>query len=227
MVLRSEKQIERNHGDRDRHTLELRRRQRLEMGKPSAHNLTVISRMLHHMLYFIFLPQGGHRDEVSYYKAFVIDSILTGKRIHLGYLMMMYMIACCESATRVLFHGRFISWVFKDASIDLSKETNFEAPNTYDTYDDQSIGLMKFEKAPNSSQIRKQRERNHGDRDRHTLELRKRQRLGRQKVKQTFKVDQILRVATKEGLSLIFPHFRQRFLHRPGVFSLSPLSLSR
>ena len=85
------------------------------------------------MLYFIFLPHGGHRDEVSYYKAFLIDSILTGKRIHLGYLMMMYMIACCENTTRVLFHGRFIFWVFKDASIDLSKETNFEAPNTYDT----------------------------------------------------------------------------------------------
>ena len=47
--------------------------------------------------------------------------------------MMMYMIACCENTTRVLFHGRFIFWVFKDASIDLSKETNFEAPNTYDT----------------------------------------------------------------------------------------------
>ncbi|KAL6318608.1 hypothetical protein AAG906_000686 [Vitis piasezkii] len=95
-------------------------------------------------------PIGGHRDEVSYYKAFLIDSILTGKQIHLGYLMMMYMITCCESTTRVLFHGCFISWVFKDASIDLSKETNFEAPNTYYTYDDQSIGRMKFEKAPNS-----------------------------------------------------------------------------
>ena len=49
----------------------------IEMGKPSTHSLTVISRVLHHMLCFIFLPRGGHRDEVSYYKAFLIDSILT------------------------------------------------------------------------------------------------------------------------------------------------------
>ncbi|KAL6318381.1 hypothetical protein AAG906_040550 [Vitis piasezkii] len=41
----------------------------------------------------------GHRDEVSYLEAFLIDSILTGRRIHVGYLMMMHMISCCESTT--------------------------------------------------------------------------------------------------------------------------------
>ncbi|RVW81756.1 hypothetical protein CK203_049494 [Vitis vinifera] len=41
----------------------------------------------------------GHRDKVSYYEAFLIDSILTGRRI-----------------TRV----------FKDVGVDLSKETDFE-----------------------------------------------------------------------------------------------------
>ncbi|KAL6336173.1 hypothetical protein AAG906_011055 [Vitis piasezkii] len=95
------------------------------IGKPSAHSLTVISRVLYHMLCSIFLPRGGHRDEVSHYEAFLIDSILTGKQIHLG--------------------------VFKDANIDLSKETEFEAPNTYDMYDDQSMGKMKFEKASDGS----------------------------------------------------------------------------
>ena len=107
------------------------------------------------MLCSIFLPRGGHRDEVSYYAAFLIDSILTGKQIHLGYLMMMYMIACCESTTRVLPYGRFLTRVFKDANIDLSKETEFEAPNTYDMYDDQSMGKMKFEKALDGSWVKK------------------------------------------------------------------------
>ena len=80
-----------------------------EMGKPLAHSLTVISKVLHHILCFIFLPQGRHQDEVSYYKAFLIDSILTRRQIHLGYLMMMHMIACCESTTRVPPYGRFFS----------------------------------------------------------------------------------------------------------------------
>ncbi|KAL6323725.1 hypothetical protein AAG906_002193 [Vitis piasezkii] len=33
------------------------------MGKPSAHSLTVPSRVLHHMICSILLPRGGHRDE--------------------------------------------------------------------------------------------------------------------------------------------------------------------
>ena len=51
----------------------------------------------------------------------------------------MHMIASCESTTWVLPYGRFLSWVFKDVGIDLSRETKFELPGTYDTYDDQSM----------------------------------------------------------------------------------------
>ena len=65
-----------------------------------------------------------------------MHSILTGRRIHLGYLIMMHMISCCESMTRVLPYGRFLTRVFKDADVDLSKETDFEAASIYDTYDE-------------------------------------------------------------------------------------------
>ena len=125
------------------------------MGKPSAHNLTVISIVLHHMICSILLPRGEHRDKVFYYEAFLMDSILTGRWIHLGYLMMMHMISCCESTTRVLPYGHFLTTVFKDAGVDLSRKTDFEAPSIYDTYDEQSLGQMKFEKAPDGSWIRR------------------------------------------------------------------------
>ena len=113
-----------------------------EMGKSLAHSLMVISRVLHHMLCSIFLPHDEHRDEVSYYEAFLIDSILTGRQIHLGHLMMMYMISCCQSTTRVIPYDHFLTRVFKDVDVDLSRETKFEAPNIYDKYDDQSMGIM-------------------------------------------------------------------------------------
>ncbi|KAL6349996.1 hypothetical protein AAG906_002103 [Vitis piasezkii] len=117
------------------------------MGKPSAHSLTVPIQVLHHMNFSILLPQGGHRDEVSYLEAFIMDSILTKKRIHVGYLMMMHMISYVESTTRVLPYNCFLTRVFKDVGVNLSRETNFEAPTSYDTYDEQSLGRMKFEKA--------------------------------------------------------------------------------
>ena len=121
------------------------------MGKPSAHSLTVTSRVLHHMICSILLPRGGHRDEVSYLEAFIVDSILIGRRIHVRYLMMMHMISCVESSTLVLPYDRFFTRAFKDVGVDLSRETNFEAPTTYGTYDEQSLGRMKFEKAPDGS----------------------------------------------------------------------------
>ncbi|RVW50068.1 hypothetical protein CK203_104087 [Vitis vinifera] len=50
-----------------------------------------------------------HQDEVSYLKAFLVDFILTGRRIHVGYLMMMHMISCYESTTRILPYGHFLT----------------------------------------------------------------------------------------------------------------------
>ena len=72
----------------------------------------------------------------------------------MGYLMM-HMISCCESTTRVLPYDRFLAKVFNDVGVDLSREMDFEAPNTYDIYDEQSMGRMKFEKAPDGSWIRR------------------------------------------------------------------------
>ena len=57
--------------------------------------------------------------------------------------------------THILSYGRFLTRVFKDVIVDLSREIDFEAPNAYDTYDDKTMGQMKFEKAPNGSQVRK------------------------------------------------------------------------
>ena len=71
-----------------------------------------------------------------------MDLILTYKRIHLGYLMIMHMIACHESMTKVFFYERFLFLVFKETGIGLIKETKFEAPSIYDTYNDQSMGKI-------------------------------------------------------------------------------------
>ena len=80
-----------------------------------------------------------------------MDSILTGRWIHVGYLMMMHMISCVNNMTRVLPYGHFLTRVFKDVGVDLSRETDFKAPTSYDTYDEQSLGCMKFKKAPDGS----------------------------------------------------------------------------
>ena len=69
--------------------------------------------------------------------------------------MMMHIIACGEIKTRVLPYGCFLTRVIKDVGVNLIKDMNFEASSTYDTYDDQSMGIMKFEKALNGFWVRK------------------------------------------------------------------------
>ncbi|KAL6329682.1 hypothetical protein AAG906_026419 [Vitis piasezkii] len=64
---------------------------------------------------------------------FSIFACLVRLWIYLGYLMMMHMISCCKNTTRVLPYGRFLTRVFKDIGIDLSREIDFEAPSAYDT----------------------------------------------------------------------------------------------
>ena len=96
-----------------------------------------------------------------------MDSILTGKQIHMEYLMIIHMISCCESTTRVLPYDRFLAKVFNDVGVDLSREIDFEDPIIYDTYDEQSLGRMKFDKAPDPilGELSNHRHRP-GDRDR-------------------------------------------------------------
>ena len=187
------------------------------MGKPSAHNLTVISIVLHHMICSILLPRGEHRDKVFYYEAFLMDSILTGRWIHLGYLMMMHMISCCESTTRVLPYGHFLTTVFKDAGVDLSRKTDFEAPKNYDMYDDLSMGRMKFEKAPDGSQVRRAQRPPPQPRGQGKTHPRVEEEA---EIREMRVVQTLIEAFSRENPSLTFLHFSQR------VFSLRPHFLS-
>ena len=84
-----------------------------------------------------------------------MDSILIGRWIHVGYLMMIHIISCCNSTTPVLLYGCFLTRVFKDVGVDLSRETDFEGPSIYDSYDEKYLGQIKFEKAPDGSWVRR------------------------------------------------------------------------
>ncbi|RVW96470.1 hypothetical protein CK203_029751 [Vitis vinifera] len=92
----------------------------------------VTSRVLHHMICSILLPRGGHRDEVSYLEALLWTRSSPGDGFT-WILMMMHMISCVESTTRVL-PTTLPYPSFKDVGVDLSRETDFEAPTSYDTY---------------------------------------------------------------------------------------------
>lgn len=98
------------------------------------------------MLNYIFLPHGGHRDDVSYYEVFLIDCILTERCIHLRFIIMHHMMAYCESKTKVLPYRCFLTRIFRVVRLNLAKEKDLEVANIYDTYNKKYLERMKFKK---------------------------------------------------------------------------------
>ena len=90
--------------------------------KPNSHSLSIKCRVLYHIITFSIIPRRGHREELSYLEAFLVDSLLMGCTVNLGHIMLNHMIACCEIMTLVLPYGLFLTKVFREFGLDLSTE---------------------------------------------------------------------------------------------------------
>ena len=115
--------------------------------KPNAHILSIKFRVLHHVIAYPIVPQGGHKDELYYLKAFLVDSLLMGHKVNIFYIMLIHMIACYESTTQVLPYGRFLMKVFMEFGLDLSSQTKTRKVFVFDTYIESTMGRMKFVKS--------------------------------------------------------------------------------
>ena len=82
-------------------------------GRPTSHSLTMLSRVLQHMISYIFIPKGGHRDDVSFLEVFLVDNILTERKVNIGYIFFRHMKACSLSEDSVLPYGMFITKIVK------------------------------------------------------------------------------------------------------------------
>ena len=107
---------------------------------PNAHSLSIKCRVLYHIITFSIIPQGGHIEELSYLEAFLVDSLLMGRKVNLGYIMLNHMISCCESTTRVLPYGRFLTKIFRKFGLDLLTKTESDKVFMFDTYIESTMG---------------------------------------------------------------------------------------
>lgn len=120
-----------------------------------AHNLSVLCRILQHMISCIFIRKGGHRDDVSYFKGFLVDSILTEQKINMGYIIFLHMRACLESTTSLLSYGMFITKIMKFFNVNLSRESDARKLKKFATYNIASLHQMNFERNKNGKWRRK------------------------------------------------------------------------
>ena len=123
--------------------------------RPISHLLTVLSRILHHMISYIFIPKGGHRDDVSFLEAFLVDSILTERKVNIGYIIFQHMKACSISEDSVLPYGMFITKIVKYFDVNLRSEKDGKKLKSFDTYDRASLRRMHFVRMKDGSWARK------------------------------------------------------------------------
>ena len=87
--------------------------------RPPSHSLIVLSCVLQHMISYIFIPKEGHWDDVSFLEVFLVDSILTERKINMGYIIFQHMKACSLSKDSVLSYAMFITKIVKYFNVNL------------------------------------------------------------------------------------------------------------
>ena len=107
------------------------------------------------MISYIFIPKGGHRDDVSFLEAFLVDSNLTERKVNMSYIIFCHMKACSVSEDSVLPYGMFITKIVKYFNVNLWNETDGKKLKSFDTYDRASLRRMHFVRKKDSSWARK------------------------------------------------------------------------
>ncbi|KAJ9691724.1 hypothetical protein PVL29_013801 [Vitis rotundifolia] len=113
-------------------------------GRPTSHTLTMLSHILQHMISYIFIPKRGHRDDVSFFEAFLVYSILSERKINIGYIIFQHMKACSLSEDSILLYGMFITKIVKYFNVNLRNEIDDKKLKSFDTYDQASLRRMHF-----------------------------------------------------------------------------------
>ena len=107
--------------------------------KPKSENLTLQSRLPLIFVQHNILSQGGHRSEPSYMDLWLRDSILCGRKVNLGFLVIQHMTNILASAHSVLPYDMFLTTIFQHFEIDLDGETNIHICKSSDAIDHNSI----------------------------------------------------------------------------------------
>ena len=138
--------------ERSGHRWKVSKLQKLCRGYVVIQNL--VDQLLNHWPYWVTSystwyrifspPKGGHQDDVSFLKAFLVDSILTERKVNMGYIFFWHMKASSLSEDSVLPYDMFITKIVKYFNVNLRNETNRKQLKSFDTYNAASLRRMHF-----------------------------------------------------------------------------------
>ena len=114
--------------------------------KPKSKDLTLQARLLLIFVHHNILPRDGHRSEPSYMDLWLVNSILFGRKVNLGFLIIQHMTNIVLISTHsVLPYDMLLTTVFQHFDIDLDGETDIKIGKTSDAIDHSSISQLWYE----------------------------------------------------------------------------------
>ncbi|KAB1212748.1 hypothetical protein CJ030_MR5G023942 [Morella rubra] len=113
-----------------------------EVIRPTASDLSIPRRILHHMVCNIILPRTGKFEYITFLDLFVMYCLITHTPMNLGHLMINHMKAATEKKRQGLPYGMFFTHMFHILDIDLGvKYGNSKASKEYNQ---KTLRLMGF-----------------------------------------------------------------------------------
>uniref|UniRef100_A0A2N9FQ98 Uncharacterized protein n=1 Tax=Fagus sylvatica TaxID=28930 RepID=A0A2N9FQ98_FAGSY len=113
--------------------------------RPKISELTLESRLIHHIITHNILPRSGSYEYISYLDAFIIWCILNKVKLDLAFYVGWHMDACVKKKNGALPYGLHITTILNHFGVNVSgeKETRNAIPT--DFYGKTTMKQMKFE----------------------------------------------------------------------------------
>ncbi|KAK9288563.1 hypothetical protein L1049_017022 [Liquidambar formosana] len=111
---------------------------------PSVNDMTVTSRIIHHIISYNLMPRAGSRSYVGYMDIFLIWCVLNGKMLDLAFIILYHMRDCAKKSSGCLPYGNALTEVFKIFDVNMGNETDAYNAKASDIYDKATLKRMKF-----------------------------------------------------------------------------------
>ena len=98
--------------------------------KLKAKDLNLTAKLIHHIIGYIILPRSGHRDEISAFDHFLIDSIMLKRRLSLGFIIGNFMMVAKEKKRAALPYGAVITRLLRAHRVPLQNEAQITKVST-------------------------------------------------------------------------------------------------
>jgi hypothetical protein len=113
--------------------------------RPKISELTLESRLIHHIITHNILPRSGSYEYISYLDAFIIWCILNKVKLDLAFYVGWHMDTCVKKKNGALPYGLHITTILNHFKVNVSGEKKTRNAIPTDFYGETTMKLMKYE----------------------------------------------------------------------------------